>query len=135
MKLLKKSNPEDLPENGDYMFRYDVDTYYNHNTRLECRVFIITSRTPKGVWVVPDWTNLNDWDDIKRYRKFIRNDGVKRFAYETRELAKHAFLCRKRRHIEILKSQLKKAEDGYVLAGGTLPVNPRTYSAFASEYY
>jgi hypothetical protein len=133
MKLFNKPTPEDLPENDIYMFRYDADTYYNHNTRLECRVFIISSRTPKGVWVVPDWTNLNDEEDVKRYRKFVRNDGVKRFAYETRELAKHAFLCRKRRHIEILKSQLKKAEDGYVLAGGTLPISTRDATWF-NEY-
>jgi len=122
MKFFKPISPETIPENDIWMFRYEANTYYNYNVTLVCNVYVISSRTPKGVWVVPSWVNINDDEDIKLHRKFIRNSGKKKFAYPTRALAKHAFLLRKRRQIEILKAQLRKAEAGYLLAGGTFPL-------------
>lgn len=104
MKFLKPRSPESLPENDNYMFRYELESYYNYRDTLVCNVYVISSRTPKGVWVVPTWVNINDDEDIKLHRKFVLNGGRKRFAYPTRALAKYAFLCRKRRRIEILKA-------------------------------
>jgi hypothetical protein len=127
MNLLTNKSPESIPENDIWMFRYEADTYYNYNVTLTCKVYIISSRTLKGVWVVPTWVDLGNEEDIKLHRKFVLNGVGKRFAYPTRDLAKYAFLCRKRRHIEILKSQLNKAESAYIAAGGKLPLTSRTF--------
>ena len=133
MSYLKQKDPESIPENDIWMFRYKVDTYYNYGAKLYCEVYVISSKTPKGVWIVPTWVRLDDEEDVKKFRRFVRNEGRKRFAHETRALAKHAFLCRKRRHIGILKVQLKKAEESYVIAGGTLPT-PTSDRSWYNEY-
>ena len=121
---------EGKPENGEWMFRMEANTYYNNQISLRYDEYKIISRTLKGVWVVPEYmvTYRYPEEDLKEHRKFILNDGKKRFAYETREKAKNAFLFRKRRHIIILKSQLSKAESAYAAVGGVLPVVPRTYT-------
>lgn len=124
MNIFNPTDPENIPENSSWMFRYNVDNY-TFSTILRCEIYKISSKTPKGCWIVPNWVRLSDAEDIKLHRKFVRNDGKKRFAHETRALAKHAFLCRKERQIQILRSQLKKAEDAYVIAGGTLPIPTR----------
>lgn len=67
-------------------------------------VFRVTRKTPKGVWI----ENLES--DFFHFRRFVRNEGKKRFAYPTREEAREGFRRRKARQISILKKQLQAAE-------------------------
>lgn len=123
--MTTRPNKLEKPENGDWYFR--IETTKMERAGITCVPYRVTSKTLKGVWIVPEWCNIEVVDSVKRFRKFVRNDGKKRFAHPTKDEANIAFLYRKRRHIEILMTQLSHAQSVYVLAGGKLPVIPRKF--------
>jgi hypothetical protein len=110
-----------FPENDGYMFRMYSSVSFSV-AYLDYEIYIISSVTPKGCWVVSK--SLNHLDDVKKYRKFIRNDGKKKFAYPTREEARLAFCYRKRSQITILERQLEKARISLATAGGEPYIKP-----------
>lgn len=89
----------------EYYYRYEERRYATldefercsgHTIRLSCFRLAVTKRTPKGVWV----------DDCGQ-RRFVLNDAKRRFAHPTKREALESFLARKKRHQEILESQLR----------------------------
>jgi hypothetical protein len=94
--------PETLPEDGSYLFRYD------DGTPLHLSAYKVIRETPKGKWI-------SMWFGKDR---FVRNNGRKRFAHETREAARASYLYRKHYQIRILKERLQYSEMYYRMAGG-----------------
>lgn len=80
---------------------------YRYNSRQDVVLldaYPIVRRTPKGCWieVAPGYP--------KPKLKFVLNDAVKRYAYETEDTAKTSFLRRKRRQLSILRNQIIDVE-------------------------
>lgn len=123
-------NYDDNPEDGNWMFRCESINIYPSRLEVHCKSFRVVSTTPKGKWIVDKWVHPTDHESIKKYKRFVRNDGKKRYAHETREGARIAFIARKQRQVELLKAQLEKAELGYVAAGGSLPIKTRKFRLF-----
>jgi hypothetical protein len=123
-------NSDENPEDGNWMFRCESCHIYTLRVDIYCNSFRVVSTTPKGKWIVYNWVHPTDEESTKLYKKFVRNNGKKRYAHETREGAKIAFIARKQRQVELLKAQLEKAEMSYVAAGGTLPIKTRKFRSF-----
>jgi hypothetical protein len=79
----------------------DADIYGVSDPRLEMTWWRIDRRTPKGAWVGG---------------QFIRLTAFKRWACNTEEEAFASFIARKKKHIAILSSQLRRAEADLALA-------------------
>ena len=96
------------------MYRYenrqvsvDIDGYgENFTSRPEIRLceFVIIKKTPKGKWI-----------ETYEGKKFILDNSRKRFACETKELAKASFIARKNRQRRILVHQLENIESAIKL--------------------
>jgi hypothetical protein len=112
--FLGYNTQSDKPENSEWMFRaeYGGDIWY--------KVFGVIKRTPKGCWVVPEYVNPNNLEDIKKYKRFIRNEGTKKYCYPTRDEADTAFYYRKRKQILILQRQLERAKEAFKSVDGNL---------------
>jgi hypothetical protein len=113
---------ETLPEDGTYMFRYN-----NGSPNLDLEAFKVVRETPKGKWVENPYSTKH---------RFIRNNGRKRFAHETREAALESFKRRKICQIRILKTQLRTAEESFLIAGGdpeSLQVSP--FPKYSDDWY
>lgn len=85
----------------------EATVLYRYNSNQDVVLldaYQVVRRTPKGVWVkvAPGYP--------KDKLKFVLNDAVKRFAYETRDDARTSFLARKRRQLSILRNQIIDAE-------------------------
>ena len=98
-------NDDHYPENGEYLFRC-----YDSSGQVYCVGYKILRETPKGCWI--DLPNgLGD--------RFVLNQGIKRYAYETRLEAQEAFQYRKLSQYKILNRRLQYCKDAYTQAGGT----------------
>ena len=69
--------------------------------------FEVIRTTPAGKWIKPaiGTFSINDYG-----KRFVKNVGKKRFAYETKEAALINFIKRTERHIMFAKSNIKSAE-------------------------
>lgn len=120
-------NQDNNPENGDWMFRCDASYIYPSRTEVYCSSYRVIQKTPKGKWILSDHINPHDLTQVKKYRKFVLDKAKKKFAHNTREEARLAFIARKIRQTELLEFQLQRAKDGYIAAGGELPIETRKY--------
>lgn len=84
------------PADPDTMYRYSVGPGGNPWLH-RCEVL---KRTPRGKWI----------SDFGK-RRFVLNEGRKRFAWETPELALESLRIRLARRIGILKANLQDSED------------------------
>ncbi len=80
---------------------------------VELSYFAIEKRTPKGAWVRLCFYNkqtrqLSDWRCTER--RFVLLTAHKKFACETKAEAMTSFLARKKRQLQILKSQVCDVE-------------------------
>ena len=116
------------------MFRCETNNIYPSRVEVYYSSFRVISTTPKGKWIVYEWVDYTDEESIKRYKRFVLDKGKKRYAYETREGARIAFLARKQRQVELLKAQLQKAELSYAAAGGTLPIKTRKFKYYECDH-
>lgn len=90
----------DLKENDfPTLYRYESSSFASHNLSLYLCEFHITKETPKGWWISNDGYG---WDKPK----WVAKEGIKRFAYPTKELALESFLKRKAKMIQKLKRNL-----------------------------
>lgn len=84
-----------------YLYRaYDRETYtgsMGKKITVTIAKIPVIKNTEKGAWV--------RWDNKKH---FVLNDARKKFAYDTEEEALKAYWYRKRKHLQILTSQLTK---------------------------
>lgn len=82
----------------EYLYRY-----YSYSTNREMRFimdkFEITKRTKCGVWI-----------DSYGAKKFVNQNARKQWACVSEEKARHSFILRKRRQIQLLSAQLHNAE-------------------------
>lgn len=75
--------------------------------KLELEEYVITRRTPKGIWINLDFYKLGyPGTNVK----FVLLTARKKFAALTPEEALNDFVCRKKRQIKILKARLEQAE-------------------------
>lgn len=56
--------------------------------------FRVVRETPKGVWIIPSWAGEH-WKP-----RFVLNGDGRRYAHETFEQAKYAYLRRKQAHVQ-----------------------------------
>lgn len=84
----------------DYDGEYTTPTI--PNPKLELRTFVVKRETPKGYWV--------GYERYDTFKKFVRKDSKKKFAYLTKEEALNNFILRTKRRIQILKYQLSSCE-------------------------
>jgi len=113
---------ETAPEDGTHMFRYS-----NGSPNLDLEAFKVVRETPKGKWVESPYSNKH---------RFIKNEGRKRFAHETKEAALESFKRRKICQIRILKTQLRTAEEAFLIAGGdpkSLNISP--FPKISDDWY
>lgn len=82
--------------------------YPGHRLEVACEEYPITKRTAKGVKI----------EVCPGYERFVANDTRKRFACETKELAKEQFRYRKLAQRRILKAQLADVEQALKLIDG-----------------
>ena len=102
----------------DVMYRYEdvmyasmLDEYDEPlgpgRLSIVLREYSIIKRTPKGTWIYTG------------NRRFVLNEGRKRFALPTKELAMESFLARKRRQLSIHRHAVARAEKAIALATKT----------------
>lgn len=94
----------------EYLYRY-VETFYSAGVdefdnslgpgrlSVELRKYGVIKRTPKGAWI--DYYQ----------KKFVLLTARKKFACNTEEEAKTAFIARKERQKKILMAQLRQCEN------------------------
>lgn len=78
------------------MYRYDAGT----GCMVVLSAIPVIKETPHGRWL----------DDFGR-KRFVLNEGRKRYAWETKELALESLRIRTARRITILAAQLKAAQE------------------------
>jgi len=84
------------------LYRYEYNTQCENlldDIRPMLWEFEIIRHTPKGCFI-----------QVGQKTKFVLNSAKNRYAYETVDLAKEAFIRRKRNEIAILKNRIKVAE-------------------------
>lgn len=95
------------------MYRYD-----DSNEVVVLTIYYVLRRTPKGMWVVPwaydEGSSVAPW--VERNKRFVLNEGTKRFCWETRELALKSLLARKQRQHSILSRQLSNVVEAIHVA-------------------
>lgn len=94
------SDPYWWDENGkrhDYGFIPGLTFYRYHNSYggINCYKFKALRETPCGYWIL----------DGKK-EKWVGKTSMRRFCYPTKKEAWHNFKCRKKKQIQLLKSQL-----------------------------
>ncbi|MGJ4945154.1 hypothetical protein ACQR1W_31655 [Bradyrhizobium sp. HKCCYLS1011] len=89
-----------------YVIDADADRYGVTAPELQMTWYAITRRTPKGAWISG---------------RFVLLTAHKRWACPTQEEAIESFIARKQKHIRILMSNLKRAEEELALV---LPIRP-----------
>jgi hypothetical protein len=76
---------------------------------LELHILPVVRHTPCGVYVKHAWTD----DYITHKPKLVIHSHKKKYAYPTKEQALTNFVLRTERRIEILKRQIKQAEEAF----------------------
>lgn len=85
------------------LYRYETSPYGFSTIGLELETFVPYKETPKGWWISRDGLG---WSK----NKWVAKTGVKRFAYETRELALESYIKRKTKMLEKLRNSLAQTE-------------------------
>lgn len=113
-------NEHNMTDKIEYLYRYDTrfhgsmdeygDVTFRYST-IQISKFKILKRTPCGAWI----------DYAYRSKKFVNLTCRKQYACETPEKALQSFICRKKRQVKILSSQLKDAESVLRIAEAATP--------------
>ena len=122
MNVIPLQQPD--PE-ADTFYRYEdvkyappLDEFDNPcgdgELKVELRHFLVSKRTPKGVWLVPVYGKYVCGDSPR----FMLNDSHKRFACPTVEQARESFIARKRKQARIYQSRADRARRAiYIMEG------------------
>lgn len=99
------------------MYRYTGFCYEDWTFQIIADRYAVIKRTEKGVWVVPFYSHFYVSHDklfVPSYvkRRWVANEGRKRFCHETLEMAMKSFRHRKEKQVRILKYQLLEATKG-----------------------
>lgn len=70
-------------------------------------------KTPKGVWIVPDWNFMLSFDKkefyyIGEYKRFILDNSIKKYAHDNLEDALISYIKRKEKQRMLLEARLFK---------------------------
>lgn len=101
--------PSDIcPTHGEkeVWYRYDYISLNDGRVDLWLRTFPVVRRTPKGVWVKPEYEP----------KKFILTNAHKRYACPTKDEALESFIKRKEKQLRLLSAQVKNIESALALA-------------------
>jgi hypothetical protein len=95
---------------------------------LICDCFAVIKETPRGYWVIREIYAGGYWGPgtLKKYRKFVLKDSVRRHCYPERKDALDSYRIRKLRQIGHLKLSLASVEQAHqkvveLLAANTIP--------------
>lgn len=91
-----------------YVIDAEMELYGSTSPVLEIYTHEVLKRTPCGAWI--------RWGGAGKGRKFVRLTAAKQYASEDISTAISNYVFRKKRHIKILKGQLRDAEYGMDLA-------------------
>jgi len=94
---------EDVVTCSAYDDDYTYSSTYSYNVKINLREFLITRRTPKGMWIMPRYSRGEK-------HRFVLLGTRKKFACLTKEDAMESFIKRKEKQIRILKTQLNHVE-------------------------
>ncbi len=92
---------------------FDMPSRLPGAVEVELSYFAIEKKTPKGVWVRLCFYNeqtrqVSEWRCSER--RFVLLTAHKKFACETKAEAMKSFLARKKRQLQILKSQARDVQ-------------------------
>lgn len=93
-----------MTEEPEFYYREVNSLWTSDLLAISVLKFRVIRRTPKGVWVVPDYY----WPCEKR-KRFILDGKGRRYAYPTREEARASFIIRKKREIQHCTNQHDRA--------------------------
>lgn len=105
---------------AEVLYRYVdslVSTGYSFDgeptgSRVDVRLheFTVLKRTAKGAWIAL-WGGFRPIEGMSRAdRRFVLDQGRKRFAHETPNLALASFIARKNKQINIYRARVRNAE-------------------------
>lgn len=83
--------------NGDYIHSHSSYKVLLHE-------YDIIKETPKGFWI-DYYSNYSHGN-----KKFVRKEGIKKYASQTKEGAKKDFIARRNKQISILESRLERSK-------------------------
>lgn len=101
------------------LYRYEITSYVYYDDDLgpcrscqksQLRVFYVFKETEKSFRIAADW------DKDGQYLKTVRKNARKKFAWPTEKEAAQSLLARKKKQIQILEEQLKRAKNGFWIA-------------------
>ena len=104
------------------LYRYHHFVCYDCSVRLSLEEFSVLRTTPKGFWI----------KDHNYKERWVSGESRKRYAYPSVEEALDAFILRKARHLEILKSQATVI--GKVLALAKNPESTKRTSKYHVDF-
>ena len=109
---------ESAPEDGTKLFRaVDGSPEFPGSHPYEMRCYIVLKRTPKGFWI----------DMNHAPKRFVRADGIKKFAHLTRAAAVESYIARKRSQAGFLIAQLRLTARRLNGANRTIGATPTAY--------
>ena len=95
------------------LFRVESSKGFYGRTYLHVDDYVVIRETPQGKWISPfDGASTKRW---------VSNTGKKRFAHETPDGARQAFIRRRTRQIGILEAQLERAKAELLAAYNEIP--------------
>lgn len=95
-------------------YRYRTFAYDDGTVQLEEEIWHPIKETPRGYWVASEdlfrYYNETSEEVVKRYKlvRFVLKDSGRRFCYPTKKEAFIHLYHRKRKHIQILRSELDR---------------------------
>lgn len=81
---------------------HELYRYNNHYNVVVLESYPVVKTTPCGYWI-------RDYSRDKN-KRFVLASGRKRFAYETKELAKESFIIRKNRQLQYFKAGIENVK-------------------------
>lgn len=97
-----------------YLYRYNGHAYsyggftewgeykHSHSTyKVQLHEYGVIKETPKGFWIEGDMT---------QEKRFVRKEGIKKYAAQTKEEALKDFIARRKKQISIFEARLSRAK-------------------------
>ncbi len=98
-----------------YLYRYEATPEEDGLCSVHLYKYRILKRTPKGAWICKEHSLWEKFGPCLE-KRFVLLTAKKKYASKTKAGAVHDFICRSKRRIKILTSQLAMTEYAVGLA-------------------